>query len=291
MTDLFPPPPGLDALARLLRGKRVVALTGAGISTDSGIPDYRGPETRNRARNPIRYNAFLGDSGARQRYWARSAVGWRRFREAQPNASHRALAELEAVGIVRGVITQNVDGLHHAAGSRRVVELHGSLHVVRCLGCAETEPRAAFQQRLARHNHRFAFRALEYAPDGDAVLPEEALRGFALPPCLACGARLMKPDVVFFGESVPPATVADAWALFSEAEVLLVLGSSLTVYSGYRFARKAAEAGMPLALVTLGETRADKHAALKLDARLGAVVPALAGMLHKPHENGVQIRR
>jgi NAD-dependent SIR2 family protein deacetylase len=273
---LPPPPTGYHELAALLRGRRTVALTGAGISTDSGIPDYRGPETKHRARNPIRYNAFLGDAEARQRYWARSAVGWRRFVQAQPNASHLALARLEAAGVVRGVITQNVDGLHYAAGSQRVVELHGSLHVVRCIGCGAREERPAFQRRLARHNPRYGFRALEYAPDGDAVLPEAASRSFVVPPCLACGRSLGKPDVVFFGESVPRETVEAAWALYDEAEVLLVLGSSLSVYSGYRFARRAAQEGRPLAVVTLGPTRADAHATIRLDAPLDAVLPRLA---------------
>ncbi len=264
-----------DALARVLEGRRIAVLTGAGISTESGIPDYRGPETRKRARSPIQYNAFLGDAHARQRYWARATVGWSRICEAAPNAGHRALAALEAAGRVAGIITQNVDGLHGAAGSQRVVELHGALARVRCLGCGQPVPRADLQHRLATLNPDWAPRTADAAPDGDAELDDDALARFAVPACEACGG-VLKPDVVFFGECVPPATVADAWAVFDDADALLVAGSSLAVFSGYRFVLRAAQEGRPVALATLGETRGDALAAVKVEAPLGQLLPALA---------------
>ena len=277
------PPPVLDAdvdaLAALLGGRRVVALTGAGISTDSGIPDYRGPETRHRARNPIQYNAFVGDEAARQRYWARAAVGWRRFSSVAPNAGHAALAALEAGGALTGVVTQNVDGLHQRAGSRRVVELHGTLGRVRCLACGARHARPAVQHRIAALNPAWAAHvAGEVAPDGDADLDDAAVARFRVPTCDGCDG-VLKPDVVFFGECVPPDTLAAAWQVFDGADALLVAGSSLAVFSGYRFVLEAARRGMPVALVTLGPTRGDGHAAVKVDAPLGHVLPALADRL------------
>ncbi|HYW07890.1 MAG TPA: NAD-dependent protein deacetylase, partial [Longimicrobium sp.] len=258
-------PSDLDSLLGLLRGRRTVVLAGAGCSTESGIPDYRGPEGSLRTRKPVQYGDFVRSEASRNRYWARSAVGWPRFSAARPNAAHHALAALEDAGIVRGIITQNVDGLHHAAGSRRVVELHGSLASVRCLGCGDARPRAEFQERLLAANAEWARRldgaaAVESAPDGDADLPAWALESFRVPPCAACGG-VVKPDVVFFGENVPRAWVDDAWSLFAEAEVLLVAGSSLTVYSGRRFIYRAQENGVPIAVVNLGPTRADEMAA------------------------------
>lgn len=278
----FPPlvPADLDALVALTSGRRLVALTGAGLSTESGIPDYRGPETRRRARQPVQYNAFVGDAAARARYWARSAMGWPRFTAARPNAGHAALARLEAAGLLAGTITQNVDRLHHAAGARNVVELHGALGDVRCLGCARVVPRADVQTDLVARNPALAARITgpaALAPDGDADLPDAALDGFVVPAC-ACGGAL-KPDVVFFGECVPPARVEAAWTLFAEADVLLVAGSSLAVFSGYRFVLAAARAGVPVALLTHGPTRADASAAIKVEAPLGTVLPALAGRL------------
>ncbi len=269
---------GVQALAELLRGRRVVALVGAGCSTASGIPDYRGPGTRERARNPIQIQAFLGDDAGRQRYWARAVVGWPRFRASRPNAAHEALAALERAGALQGLITQNVDRLHHAAGSRRVVELHGALHEVVCLGCGATEPRDAVQARLLAHNPGFDAAAVEAAPDGDAELPAAMIEGFRVVGCERCGG-VLKPKVVFFGESVPPDVTAAAWSLYEEGQVLLVVGSSLTVFSGYRFVRRAAKEGVPVALVNLGPTRGDAEATLRVDDRVEAVLQGLAAAL------------
>jgi NAD+-dependent protein deacetylase sirtuin 4 len=269
---------GVDALVELLRGRRVVGLVGAGCSTASGIPDYRGPETRRRARNPIQIQSFLGDDAGRQRYWARAVVGWPQFRASRPNAGHEALAALEHAGVLRGLITQNVDRLHHAAGSRRVVELHGALHEVVCLACGGLEPRDALQERLLALNPGWDGTRALAAPDGDAELPAAMIEGFRVAGCLRCSG-VLKPKVVFFGENVPAEVTADAWSLFSEGEVLLVVGSSLTVFSGYRFVRRAAQHGVPVALVNLGPTRGDPLATLRVDDRVEAVLPALAAAL------------
>lgn len=272
----------LDALARVLDGRRVVVLSGAGLSTDSGIPDYRGPETRHRARNPIRYNAFVdtGPDGvaARQRYWARAAVGWGRIVHARPNAGHAAIARLEDAGVVAGVLTQNVDGLHGAAGSRRVVELHGALSRVRCLACGARHGRDAVQRWADALNPGHAAHRAEAAPDGDVDLSDDAIARFVVPTCPGCGGAL-KPDVVFFGECLAPETAEAAWRLYDAADALLVVGSSLAVYSGLRYVHRAARDGKPVALVTIGETRGDAHATVKVDAPLSAVLPALAARL------------
>ena len=265
-------------LIALLQGRRVVALTGAGCSTESGIPDYRGPGTRARARNPIQHRAFLADPAARARYWARSTIGWPRLSSAQANAAHRALAVLESEGPLVGVLTQNVDRLHRAAGSRRVIELHGALAEVRCLACSAIESRHALQERLLALNPGFAARAVEFAPDGDAELPPEVVHDFRVPSCRICGGTL-KPDVVFFGDSVPATRVAAALALLEEAEALLVIGSSLAVFSGFRFVRRAVERSMPVAIINQGESRADELARLRIDARAGEVLPRLAAAL------------
>lgn len=266
----------VDALLTLVRGRRIGVLTGAGISTESGIPDYRGPETRRRARNPIQWRQFVSDEEARRRYWARALLGWHRFSNKAPAAGHLALAELERVGIVTGVVTQNVDRLHHAAGSSRVVELHGSLHEVVCLSCGDLTPREAFQAELALRNPGWLDRSAEVAPDGDAELDDVA--GFEVVPCVRCRGAL-KPHVVFFGEGVPKPRVDAAWSIVDEADVLLVVGSSLAVFSGYRFVRGAAKRGQPIAIVNLGETRGDVHANIRLDARAGDVLPALVDAL------------
>jgi len=270
----------VPSLVRLLSGRRVVALAGAGMSTESGIPDYRGPETARRARNPMQAREFLRDPRARARYWSRSMIGWPRIAAALPNPAHHALAALEQRGYVAGTITQNVDGLHQAAGSARVVELHGALARVRCLDCGEIEPRASLQDRLLAENPTFGVPTprTEIAPDGDADRAPEDLDEFHVPVCLSCKGTL-KPDVVFFGENVPPRVTDAAWTLFDEAEVLLVVGSSLTVYSGYRFVRRASERGVPVAIVNLGPTRGDDHAAIRIDARLGELLPRLAKAL------------
>jgi NAD-dependent deacetylase sirtuin 4 len=270
----------LGTLVQLLRGRRVVALTGAGCSTESGIPDYRGPETPPRARAPIQHREFVDHPDARRRYWARSVLGWSRFSAAQPNAAHTALAELEHRGVVAGVITQNVDGLHGAAGSQVVVELHGALARVRCLACDAMITRDALQLRLLAANPRWLehTRAVALAPDGDADLPDDLVERFAIVGCASCGGTLM-PDVVFFGGSVPRTTLDAAWGLFDQAEVLLVVGSSLTVFSGFRFVRRAAERGVPVGILNRGPTRGDPHAAVRLDARAGLALPALARAL------------
>ena len=270
----------LDALVQLVRGRRIVALTGAGCSTESGIPDYRGPDTPPRKRPPIQHREFVDRADMRQRYWARSTLGWSRFASAQPNAGHAALAALEDRGWIAGVITQNVDGLHGAAGSRTVVELHGALARVRCLACDAVATRDALQARLLAVNPGWFDRAHDVvlAPDGDSDLSDELVAGFAVVECDGCGGTLM-PDVVFFGGSVPRATLDAAWSLFDRAEALLVVGSSLTVFSGYRFVRRAAERGVPVAILNRGPTRGDEHAAVRVDARAGAALPALVEAL------------
>lgn len=268
----------LDELARLLERRRVVVLTGAGCSTESGIPDYRGPITRQKARNPIQYLQFVSKPEARQRYWARSAVGWPRFRRAAPNDGHRALARLEEAGLVQGVITQNVDRLHTAAGSRRVVELHGALAEVVCLDCKVLEARDDLQARISALNPGWRYLDGEIAPDGDVELPDDASLAFQVPDCLHCGGTL-KPHVVFFGENVPRPVVDEAWSLFDEAEVLLVAGSSLTVFSGFRFVREAAKRCLPVAILNLGETRGDEHACLRVEAVVGEALPRLEQLL------------
>jgi len=252
----------------------------------SGIPDYRGPEGRFRSRKPMMYREFIGSAEGRARYWGRSAVGWHRMATAAPNAAHHALARLEAGGALPGTITQNVDGLHQAAGSRNVVELHGSLARVRCLGCDDTVPRDAFQERLLAINEGWAARLLVHesaggaapAPDGDAELGGEDFTSFRVPDCHVCGG-VLKPDVIFFGENVPRATVERAWRLLEDAEVLLVVGSSLTVFSGRRFLYGAREAAVPVAIVNLGPTRGDEMATVKVEGRLGEVLPKLADAL------------
>lgn len=269
---------GLKQLGDLLAGKRIAALTGAGISTESGIPDYRGPETARRARKPIRFQEYAASAEGRARYWARSMLGWPRFSAARPNAGHRALVALEERGLITGVITQNVDRLHHAAGSRNVIELHGALAEVRCLRCDEREPRTQVQSRLLQLNPQLAGAQAELAPDGDAELAPRWLADFRVASCLACDG-VLKPNVVFFGESVPRATVDAAFALLNAADALLVIGSSLAVFSGYRFVKRAHEQAKPLAIMTLGETRGDALASVRIQQPIGEALPALADAL------------
>lgn len=264
---------GVHELAGLLQGKRVAVLTGAGCSTESGIPDYRGPSAR--PRNPIQHRDFVEHEATRRRYWARSALGWPRMASARPNAAHRAIAELESRGVLSGLITQNVDRLHHKAGSRDVLELHGALADVRCLDCGALESRDALQTRIDELNPSFSDAKVAVAPDGDAELPAELVDDFRVPACGACGG-VLKPDVVFFGGSVPRERVAAAFAKLDAADALLVVGSSLAVFSGYRFVLRAAEMKMPIAIVNRGETRGDPHAALRVDGPAGEVLPALA---------------
>jgi NAD-dependent SIR2 family protein deacetylase len=266
---------GLAALVELAHGRRLVALTGAGCSTDSGIPDYRGPTTPPRKRPPIQHREFVDREDMRRRYWARSVLGWPRLATAAPNAAHRALAALESTGALAGVITQNVDGLHTAAGSRDVIELHGAIARVRCLACGDATSRADLQARLLGANPGWLAHAGNMAPDGDAELADDSAADFAIAACAICGGVLM-PDVVFFGGSVPRETLDAAWALFARAELLIVIGSSLTVFSGYRFVRRAHEHGVPVAIVNHGPTRGDPLATIRIDARIGELVPAFA---------------
>jgi NAD-dependent deacetylase sirtuin 4 len=283
VVSLSPDLSQLDALVDLLRGRRIVALVGAGCSTESGIPDYRGPESSRKPRKPIQYQEFVRSETSRARYWARSTIGWRRIATARPNAAHFALARLEAAGLLAGVITQNVDGLHDAAGRKRVVELHGSLAAVCCLDCGDRIARDEFQRRILAMNSDWE-RDLapvehEPAPDGDVELPASALADFRVPRCDACGNGVLKPDVVFFGENVPRARLDEAWRVFEDGDVLLIIGSSLTVYSGRRFVYRAGEIGMPIAVMNVGPTRADDVAVVKLEAPLGAALPAVAALL------------
>lgn len=265
-----------DALTRLVGAGDVVVLSGAGLSTESGIPDYRGPSGAARRHTPMTYQAFTRDLAARRRYWARSHLGWRTIARAAPNAGHRAVARLQRAGLVSGVITQNVDGLHTAAGSRQVIELHGRLDEVVCLDCGNLTSREELDRRLREANLGFDAHVAAVNPDGDVDLPDDAASGFRIVDCGICGTGMLKPDVVFFGETVPAARVADCFSLVERARLLLVLGSSLTVMSGRRFVIRAAKRGIPVAIVNQGPTRGDGHATLTLDAPLGQLLPALA---------------
>jgi NAD-dependent SIR2 family protein deacetylase len=264
----------LAVLADLVGDGGVVALTGAGLSTDSGIPDYRGPSGAARRATPMTVQTFTGSLAARQRYWARSHVGWRTIARAAPNDGHRAVASLQAAGLLAGIVTQNVDGLHTAAGARDVLELHGNLDRVVCLDCGERSRREELDRRLTAANRGWRAAVTAINPDGDVDIPDEALAGFRVVDCLGCGG-VLKPDVVYFGETVPRERVQRAFALVEQAGCLLVLGSSLTVMSGYRFVLRAAKLGVPVAIVNDGPTRGDAQATVKLEARLGTVLPEL----------------
>ncbi|MCZ2810522.1 NAD-dependent protein deacetylase [Modestobacter sp. VKM Ac-2979] len=280
MTAATPTVEGLSELADLLADGGAVVLSGAGLSTDSGIPDYRGATGSLRRHTPMTYQTFTRDPRGRHRYWARSYVGWRQIERACPNAGHRAVAALQQAGAVGEVITQNVDGLHQAGGARAVLELHGGLDRTVCLACGDMASRADLDVRLRAVNPGFRPEPTdEVNPDGDVELPEEALDGFVMVDCLACGGGPLKPDVVFFGETVPRDRVDACFALVDDARSLLVLGSSLTVMSGYRFVIAAAKRGIPVAIVNSGATRGDGKATLKVDAPLGAVLPELARRL------------
>jgi NAD-dependent SIR2 family protein deacetylase len=269
---------GIEALASLWDRGPITVLTGAGCSTESGIPDYRGPLTRLKARNPIQHRAFLTDGSARARYWARSLLGWPRFRDCRPNAAHHALASLERSGRLAGLVTQNVDRLHHKAGSSRLVELHGALAEVRCLDCGAVSERDALQARLLDHNPEFGAHRYEPAPDGDAEIPGEVVAAFRVPSCVRC-AGVLKPDVVFFGESVPRPRVDAALGLVAGAAALLVVGSSLAVFSGHRYVLAAVERRIPIAVVNLGESRADAVASVRVEGKAGDVLPEVARAL------------
>ena len=276
----------LERLVEQVSGGGLFVLTGAGLSTDSGIPDYRGPDGVRRV-TPMQYAEFAGSSAARRRYWARSFVGWQRFRAAAPNAGHHAVARLQQLGLVDELVTQNVDGLHQRAGSPEVVELHGSLAEVVCLTCGDRSPRSLVQSRLVAANPGFADVVRRVAPDGsqvssqirpdgDIVLADALVAGFHAPLCLVCGADTLKPDVVFFGESVPRDRVQRCLDAVDSSRSVLVLGSSLAVMSGYRFVRAAAARGIPVGIVTRGSTRGDGEASLRVDA---ALAPTLGGLV------------
>lgn len=273
------PSTDVTELAALARGRTVVALTGAGMSTDSGIPDYRGPGSPR--RNPMTYQQFMGDAAFRRHYWARNHLGWRFMDATRPNAGHRALAALERSGHVRGVITQNVDLLHTKAGSRSVIDLHGSYAQVRCMGCEHRISRMSLAERLDAANPGFAesvaaATGVEIAPDADAVIEETA--HFRVVGCDRCGG-ILKPDIVYFGESVPRERVDAAFAMVESAELLLVLGSSLTVMSGLRFVRRAAKIGVPVAIVNRGATRGDEFATVALHAGCSETLTAVGAQL------------
>jgi NAD-dependent SIR2 family protein deacetylase len=255
-----------DLKAFVEEHQRLFVLTGAGCSTNSGIPDYRDADGGWKRTPPVRFQAFIADDTTRRRYWARSMIGWRRFGQAQPNDAHHALARLEANGRSRMLLTQNVDRLHQAAGSREVIDLHGRLDLVRCLACSVALRRADFQHQLIRLNAVWADLDAAALPDGDAELDQRDFSNFAVPDCPSCGGT-MKPGVVFFGENVPRDQVTLAMENLEQADAMLVVGSSLMVYSGFRFAQAAARLGIPIAAVNLGRTRADDLLALKVEDR------------------------
>ncbi|WP_192035562.1 NAD-dependent protein deacetylase [Halomonas sp. YLGW01] len=267
------------ALAAFVRAHpRLVVLTGAGVSTESGIPDYRDAAGDWKRPPPMQHQRFMQSHAARQRYWARALVGFRALSEARPGAAHHALARFEALGHVHTLITQNVDGLHQRAGNRRVIDLHGRAEMVRCMSCQARRMRHDLHAELEAENPHWRELDAVAGPDGDADL-EVDFADFRVPPCGRCGSGVLKPDVVFFGDSVPVSRVKAALAAVDEADALLVVGSSLMVYSGYRFARVAAQRGKPIACLNLGRTRADALFALKLERPIGATLAALVAVL------------
>ena len=278
----MPPPAPVDAAAyeqvmSLLRAGDVAVLTGAGMSTPSGIPDYRGPDGQRRVQ-PMQYDEFLADIAGRRRYWARAYAGWQRFSAAGPNVAHRAVSRLQHAGLVSGVITQNVDGLHQSAGARDVIELHGNLARVVCLDCSRAYRRGEVHGWLAAANPGFMVddgRSV-VRPDGDVVLTQEQVEAFTVVRCPQCGSDRLKPDVVFFGGTVDKTLVHASFALVERSRSLLVLGSSLQVMSGYRFVRRAAALGKPVAAITRGSTRGEQETSVHLDALLEEVLPQLA---------------
>ena len=273
---------GLGDVEGILAGGGVVVLSGAGLSTESGIPDYRGVTGTLRRHTPMTYQEFVGSADGRRRYWARSHLGWRTITRARPNAGHYAVASLAAAGYVSAVITQNVDGLHRAAGSSDAVELHGGLDRVRCLDCGQTSRREELDRRLREANPGFEDAGARLNPDGDVELGDGLEAAFRIVACEACGFGTLKPDVVFFGENVPKLRVERCYEHVDQARALLVLGSSLTVMSGLRFVRRAAKSGKPVAIVNQGPTRGDAHAVVRLDAPLSSTLTRLADRLGCP---------
>lgn len=271
---------GSRALAEFMAAHpRVFVLTGAGCSTAAGIPDYRDGNGDWKRPPPLTFQAFMGDVATRQRYWARSFIGWRVMGRAQPAAAHHALAALEAAGRVEMLLTQNVDGLHDAAGSLQTIDLHGRIDTVRCMGCEARMPRAELQAELLRRNPDWAALHAQAAPDGDADLEMQDFSAFDVPPCPRCGTGVLKPDVVFFGESVPRERVQAARDALLRADAMLVAGSSLMVYSGFRFVQMAVDAGKPVAAVNWGRTRADPLLSLKVEQEVGSALGAVANAL------------
>jgi NAD-dependent SIR2 family protein deacetylase len=267
-----------QALVERLRGRRFAVLTGAGVSTESGIPDYRSPEAAARERRPIHGPEFVRSAALRQRYWARAMAGWERFRLAQPGAAHLALAQLEDRGLVTGLVTQNVDRLHRLAGSRRVTELHGALAEVVCLGCGVLEDRDTVQARMRDQNPGWPFGGSAMAPDGDAELPDSAVEQFVVPSCVQCGG-VLKPNVVFFGHNVAKPIVDEAYEVVARAEALLVAGTSLAVFSGYRFLVRASDLKIPIYIVNRGPVRGEERADLKVEESTGETLATLASEL------------
>lgn len=279
----------LEALADFVaRYPRLAVITGAGVSTASGIPDYRDDRGDWKRPPPMQHQLFMASHAARQRYWARALVGFQTLQQARPNAAHAALARLESLGHVNGVITQNVDGLHQRAGSRRVIDLHGRADMVRCMGCGARRMRHDLHAELADRNPHWLEAGARAGPDGDADL-EADFSGFRVPDCTRCGDGIWKPDVVFFGDSVPRTTVKAAFDLLAESDALLIVGSSLMVFSGFRFAREAARQGQPIACLNLGRTRADELYGLKVQAPAEAL-EFLCGMLESGSSRGVSRR-
>ena len=268
----------LDSLREFIdRHARLFVLTGAGVSTDSGIPDYRDADGEwKRPSRPVQYRDFMADPATRRRYWARGLIGWQHLHRAAPNDAHRALARLERAGRVGMLVTQNVDRLHQAAGSEVVIDLHGRADMVRCMSCERRIPRSDYQAALVDLNPAWAELSARAGPDGDADLAGADYELFRVPGCSACGG-IVKTDVVFFGESVPKERVERAMRSLADADAALVVGSSLMVFSGYRFARAAAERGKPIAAVNLGRTRADELFTIKVAAPCaGALAACLA---------------
>ncbi|MEZ5660448.1 MAG: NAD-dependent protein deacetylase [Burkholderiaceae bacterium] len=280
--DEVAPDQDIDALTRFVaNARRLFVLTGAGCSTASGIPDYRDFDGAWKRAQPMTLQAFVGAADARRRYWARSLVGWPVMADAQPNAAHLALASMQTNGRLSALVTQNVDGLHTKAGAAGVIDLHGRLDTVVCLQCATRSARADFQQRLADLNPDWQHRSAELAPDGDADLDETDFSGFRVPGCDGCSG-VIKPDVVFFGENVPRERVDAAMQALAGSDAMLIVGSSLTVFSGFRFAREAARLGLPIASLTLGRGRADDLLALHVMRPCDQVLAMLARALPVP---------
>ncbi|KQZ83513.1 MULTISPECIES: NAD-dependent protein deacetylase [unclassified Pseudomonas] len=273
----------LDRLQQLMADQPFAVLTGAGISTPSGIPDYRDNQGVRRGRQPMMYQEFLSAPESRRRYWARAMLGWPRVRQAQPNVAHETLARLQSTQRISGLITQNVDTLHDQAGSHDVIELHGSLHRVLCLDCGMRSERDSIQNLMETQNPYLAGVDAVQAPDGDTLLDPAFEARFQVPHCPHCQGERMKPDVVFFGENVAQATAAKAMAAVEKAAGLLVIGSSLMAYSAFRLCRAVADQGKPLIAINLGKTRADDILDLKIEASCEQLLPLLAQRLSPKH--------